>query len=244
MIAPLRGRLGEGAIPWRGGSGGRDSEPAVGPLDRCVGLASLGLLLLNLGKQGLREARRAACLGLWVGIILSRQAAAGTIPQPWTDLLATLPEAQQALVEWRWEEALSLFQRAAEGQEPGKARLGRLGVGLCWQALGQPEKALLLWEGLTGEADIAAAQAHYLLAQAALERGEMEVIRKRHEGTLSDWDMAVIDFDLGEQRWWYEVQMLRWAGGCSWFDMDPHRGARQVADLYLVVACDGQHTLN
>lgn len=71
--------------------------------------------------------------------------------------------------------------------------------------------------------------------------GDDEVIRKRHEGVLSDWDMAVIDFELGEQEWWYEVQMLRWAGGCPWFWTDPQRKARDVADLYLIVACDGQH---
>lgn len=71
--------------------------------------------------------------------------------------------------------------------------------------------------------------------------GDDDVIQKRHEGTLSDWDMAVIDFELGEQEWWYEVQMLRWAGGCPWFWTDPQRKARNVADLYPVVACDGQH---
>jgi len=68
-----------------------------------------------------------------------------------------------------------------------------------------------------------------------------EVAQKRREGTLSDWDMAVHNFDLGEQQWWYEVQMLRWAGGSPGFPIDPHRGTHDVADLYLVVACDGQY---
>lgn len=70
-----------------------------------------------------------------------------------------------------------------------------------------------------------------------------EVAQKRHEGTLSDWDMVVYNFDLGEQQWWYEGQMLRWAGVSPGFLVgpDPHREAHDVADLYLVVACDGQY---
>ena len=113
-------------------------------------------------------------LTLWLLLPLTPLAGAATAPHPWTNLFAPLPQAQQALLEWRWEEALSLFQQALEGEEPFLARLGRLGLGLCQQALGQKEEALLLWEGLTGEADWVGAQAHYLLAWEALAVGEAE----------------------------------------------------------------------
>lgn len=60
-------------------------------------------------------------------------------------------------------------------------------------------------------------------------------------GHAGDRDIGLTRFQLGQQQYWYDLQMALWAGGNPWFVIDFQRPFEDVDDLYLRELGDGQY---
>ena len=125
--------------------------------------------------------------------------APSSIPQPfsWTTLFDPFPQAQELLRQWRFPEALVLFEGVDSRSEP-IARLASVGRALCWLRQHRKQEAEAAFREIARGDDGAAAYAHFWRARMALEEGqvaegEKALLRLLGSAPHPDWVFMLLE---------------------------------------------------